>query len=67
MLPYTLCQKIGLMHRDIISTLSAKIQSAEQLDLVLAGELISKKLVPFLEKHHITPDVSLYTSKYYDL
>lgn len=66
LLQYHLCQEVGVIHQDIISELSANIESVEQLDMILVGELINKKLVPFLDKHEITPEVCLFTSKYYD-
>lgn len=49
-----------------MSELAANIDSADQVNLELAGKLIKEKLVPFIDKNNITPEKCLFTSKYYD-
>lgn len=66
LLPYHLCREVGVIHKEIMSELAANIDSADQVNLELAGKLIKEKLVPFIDKNNITPEKCLFTSKYYD-
>lgn len=66
LLPYYLCREVGVIHREIMGTLAANIETADQVDLTLAGQLIQDKLMPFIKKNDITPEKCLYTSKYYE-
>ncbi|MDP2439509.1 MAG: FAD-dependent monooxygenase, partial [archaeon] len=65
LIPYSLCQRIGVLQQQILSSLSAGISSPDQLDLSAASRLIDTVLKPFLDQHRITPDMYHYTSKYY--
>jgi kynurenine 3-monooxygenase len=66
LLPYHLCREVGVIHKEIMSELAANIESAEQVDLVLAAKLIKEKLTPFMEKNNMTPERCLFNSKYYE-
>jgi hypothetical protein len=66
LLSYDLCQRVGQVHQEILSSLATGIDHVDQVDVNLAGKLIEEKLVPFLRQHNITPEACLYNSKYYD-
>lgn len=66
LLPYRLCQEMGVIQQAILSELSEGLSSVEEVNMTRAAELVTEKLAPFLAKHNITPEMRHYTSKYYD-
>lgn len=66
LLPYRLCQLIGLIQDDILFQLSAAIERVDQLDMILADRLLTEKLLPFYAENGISIDALHYSTKYYD-
>lgn len=67
LLPYHLCQAVGVIQQALLSELSEGLSCVDDVDMARAAVLVADKLGPFLAQHAITPDMCHYTSKYYDL
>ena len=65
LLPYDLCRQVGIIQQDILSALSANLDSVLDLDREKALGLLTSQLEPFLARYNITHDSCHYTSKYY--
>jgi kynurenine 3-monooxygenase len=66
LLPYRLCQGVGMIQNEILNQLSHEKDSIEQVDFNLADELIQNKLVPYLNENAINPEKCHYQSHYYE-
>ena len=66
LLPYRLCQAVGVVQAGMLAELSEGLSDISELDTDKAARLVAERLVPFLAEHDITPDKCHYTSKYYD-
>jgi kynurenine 3-monooxygenase len=51
LIPYSLCQKAGLIQNEILDELSNGIESVEQLDLDKAKQLLDNRFTPFIKEH----------------
>ena len=65
LVPYFICQQIGVLQQKILSELAQNATSVETVDYNLAKKLIETHLVPFLKKNNITAKDFNYTCKFY--
>ena len=67
MVPYRLCEEVGVRQLEILAELAATVQAVDDVDWGRAGDLLERRLWPLLAERGITPVNSHYHSVYYEI
>ena len=56
LIPYHVCESVGIVQENILSELCDDINDADQVDMARARHLIETQLAPLLDIHGITEE-----------